>query len=140
MNFLIVIPTLNENKNISIIYKKILKIYKNAHILFIDDNSTDGSKNEIINIKNKNKNVNFVFRDSKLGIGSAHKLGIKYAKKRGYSFICTMDCDGTHHPKTIKKMFKYVKKNNLIITTRFKKKKSAQRLAHKKNIDNKIKI
>ena len=42
MNFLIVIPTLNENKNISIIYKKILKIYKNAHILFIDDNSTDG--------------------------------------------------------------------------------------------------
>lgn len=35
-----------------------------------------------------------------------------------------MDCDGTHHPKTIKKMFKYVKKNNLIITTRFKKKKA----------------
>ena len=44
MRFLIVIPTLNENKNIGIIYKKIIKLYKKANILFIDDNSDDGSK------------------------------------------------------------------------------------------------
>ena len=45
--FLIIIPTLNEYKNISKIYKKIKKKYKLANLLFIDDNSIDGAKEEI---------------------------------------------------------------------------------------------
>ena len=124
MRFLIVIPTLNENKNIGIIYKKIIKLHKKANILFIDDNSDDGSKEEIIDLRKKDKKVNYVFRKKKLGIGSAHKLGIKIAKKKDYQYVCTMDCDGTHEPKTIKTMFRYIKKYNLIITTRFKYKNS----------------
>ena len=48
-NILIIIPTLNEFKNIGIIYKKITKRHKNINILFVDDNSYDGSKQEIIN-------------------------------------------------------------------------------------------
>ena len=35
-----------------------------------------------------------------------------------------MDCDGTHDPKTIKIMFKNIKRYNLIMTTRFKYKNS----------------
>ena len=124
MRFLIVIPTLNEHKNIGVIYKKIVRLYKKAHILFIDDNSDDGSKNEILDLRKKNKKVNYIFRKKKLGIGSAHKLGIKIAKKNNYQYVCTMDCDGTHEPKSIKTMFKDIKKYNLIMTTRFKYKNS----------------
>ena len=124
MRFLIVIPTLNENKNIGIIYKKIIKLHKKANILFIDDNSDDGSKEEIIDLRKKDKKVNYVFRKKKLGIGSAHKLGIKIAKNNNYQYVCTMDCDGTHEPKSIKTMFRYIKKYNLIMTTRFKYKNS----------------
>ena len=87
MRFLIVIPTLNEHKNIGTIYKKIVNLYKKANILFIDDNSDDGSKNEILDLKKKDKRVNYIFRKKKLGIGSAHKLGIKIAKKKKLS-IC----------------------------------------------------
>jgi dolichol-phosphate mannosyltransferase len=124
MRFLIVIPTLNEHKNIAIIYKKIVKLYKKANILFIDDNSNDGSKKEILDLRKKNKKVNYIFRKKKLGIGSAHKLGIKMAKKNNYQYVCTMDCDGTHEPKSIKTMFKYIEKYNLVMTTRFKYKNS----------------
>ena len=124
MRFLIVIPTLNEHKNIGVIYKKIARLYKKAHILFIDDNSDDGSKNEILDLRKKNKKVNYIFRKKKLGIGSAHKLGIKIAKKNNYQYVCTMDCDGTHEPKSIKTMFRDIKKYNLIMTTRFKYKNS----------------
>ena len=35
-----------------------------------------------------------------------------------------MDCDGTHNPKNIKTMFGYIKKYNMVMTTRFKKKNS----------------
>ena len=41
---LIIIPTLNEFGNIQKIYKKIQTASKEINILFIDDNSIDGSK------------------------------------------------------------------------------------------------
>ena len=66
MKFLIIIPTLNEHKNISLIYNKIFNIFKkNVEILFIDDNSSDGSKEEIIDLKRKNKKVDYIFRKKK---------------------------------------------------------------------------
>ena len=35
--------------------QKILSIFKNVNILFIDDNSQDGTKDEIINLNKKSK-------------------------------------------------------------------------------------
>lgn len=124
MKFLIVIPTLNEKGNISVLYNKLITKYKKAHILFIDDNSNDGSKNEIINLRKKNKKVSYIFRKKKLGIGSAHKLGILTGIKKKFRYIITMDCDGTHHPKYIKTMFKHLNLNEIILTNRFLNKNS----------------
>lgn len=124
MKFLIIIPTLNEKGNITLIYKKILKYCKNFRILFIDDNSKDGSQEEIINLRKKDKNIDFVFRKKKLGIGSAHKLGILKGFQNKYRYILTMDCDGTHDPKYINRMFKKLKNNEIILTNRFQNKNS----------------
>tara|TARA_B110000503_G_C7127181_1_gene405193 strand:+ start:932 stop:1636 length:705 start_codon:yes stop_codon:yes gene_type:complete len=116
---LIIIPTLNEKKNIKRLFSQIKKQKTNSDILFIDDNSIDGTRKEIINFKRKNKNTKYIFRPKKLGIGSAHKVGLIYGYKKKYKQILTMDADGTHDPKYIKKMF--LKSNNfdLIITNRF---------------------
>lgn len=124
MKFLIVIPTLNEKGNITLLYKKISNYCKNYKILFIDDNSTDGSKKEIINLKKKDKNVDFIFRKKKLGIGSAHKLGISKGVQNNFRYILTMDCDGTHHPKYINQMFKKLKNSEIVLTNRFQNKNS----------------
>ena len=121
---LLVIPTLNEFGNIQKIYKKIQSSNKKINILFIDDNSTDGSKKIIINLKKRNKKVNYIFRNEKLGIGSAHKDGIKLAKKKNYRYVCNMDCDGTHDPRHIKKMLDKIKNSDLVISNRFLKKNS----------------
>ncbi len=53
MKILILIPTLNEEKNIEILYKKIKKNIKNFNILFIDDNSKDSTRSEIKKLKKK---------------------------------------------------------------------------------------
>lgn len=120
---LIIIPTFNERNNIKFILKKISKNIKFKHdILFIDDNSNDGTQ-EIIK-KIKSKNILLIIRKKKLGIGSAHKFGIKYAYKNNYHYIITMDCDGTHDPVYINSMLKLLKTNDLILTNRFKGKKS----------------
>ncbi len=52
-NVLLVIPTLNEFGNIQKIYRKIKKYNQNIKLLFIDDNSSDGSQKVIIDLKKK---------------------------------------------------------------------------------------
>ena len=81
---LIIIPTLNEKKNIKKLFFQIKKLKINTDILFIDDNSIDGTRNDIINFSKKYKNVKFIFRPKKLGIGSAHKVGLIYGYKNRY--------------------------------------------------------
>lgn len=119
MKILIVIPTLNEEKNIKFIIKKIIFLYKEIKILVVDDNSKD----ETINILKKfdKKQVSYVVRKKKLGLGSAHKYGILYSYKKNFDYCITMDADGTHDPSRIKQMINYLNKNkfDIVNTSRF---------------------
>ena len=125
MKKIIIVPTYNERKNISKLIIKIYKLYKsNFDILIVDDNSPDKTLDEVIKLKKKYKFVKYIKRSKKLGIGSAHKIAILSSYKKKYDLIITMDSDGTHDPIYIKKMIKNMKKYDLIITNRFKKKDS----------------
>ncbi len=125
MKKIIVIPTYNEKKNISILLKKLIKLFKsNFEILVIDDNSPDGTANEVLKFNKKYKFIKLKSRDKKLGIGSAHKYGINYAIKNKFKLLITMDSDGTHDPYYINKFLFYIDRYDLITTNRFKNKKS----------------
>ena len=102
MKKLIIVPTLNERKNILNLYNKINKTNMNFDILFIDDNSIDGSQEIIKKLAKKSKKVRYIFRPKKMGIGSAHKEGLTWSYKKNYKIIITMDGDRTHDPKYIK--------------------------------------
>ena len=119
MKTLIGIPTLNEKLNVKIIYNKIRKFDKKSHILFFDDNSKDGTIEEIKKIISKDKKVFLKKRLNKSGIGSAHKEIIKYSFKKQYYILITMDADGTHDPKYMSKMLKKIKYSDVVITNRF---------------------
>ena len=120
-NLVVIIPTLNEEKNIPTIINKIFRVNKSFDILFIDDGSTDKSQLLIKGYKKKYKNINYIFRKNKSGIGSAHKEALKYSYKRKYKYIVTMDADGTHNPNKIPKMMMLMKNKNshIINTSRF---------------------
>ena len=122
MKSCVIIPTLNEENNILKLYNKIIKTKTNLDILFIDDNSSDNTRLIIQKLSKKNKKIKFIFRNKKKGIGSAHKDAIKYAYKKKYNLIITMDADGTHDPKYFKQMIKKAYTNDYVITSRFKKK------------------
>jgi len=124
---IIIIPVYNEQGNIKPLIKNIFRCFKkNKTLLFIDDNSKDKTKSEIIECQEKYKKIYLERRKSKLGIGSAHKFGLRWAYKRNYKIIITIDCDGTHHPKYINQMVNVLIKGkfNIINTNRFLKKNS----------------
>ena len=124
---IIIIPVYNEQGNIKPLIKNIFRYFKKEKtLLFIDDNSKDKTQSEIKECQKSYKKIHLEKRKSKLGIGSAHKFGFKWAYKRNYKIIITIDCDGTHHPKYINQMVNILikEKFNIISTNRFLKKNS----------------
>jgi len=123
-NICIIAPVYNEENNIKKIFYKIKKLKISFDILFVEDNSVDNSRKEIVLLSKKFSNVFYIFRKKKLGVGSAHKDGIKWCYNKKYSKIITMDVDGSHDTKYIPKLLKYSIKYDMVITSRFKNKNS----------------
>ena len=58
MKICVIIPTLNEEKNINKIFYKVKKTKIKLDVLFVDDNSSDKSQELIIKLSKRYKNVN----------------------------------------------------------------------------------
>ena len=102
----LIIPVYNEEENIQKLFIKIKKLKIKFDILYIEDNSTDNTRAEILKLVKKNKYIKYIFRKRKKGIGSAHKEAIKWCYKKKYQKILSMDADGTHDPKYIPALLK----------------------------------
>ena len=116
---IICVPTYNEAGNIEIFCREIFKINKKFDLLIIDDNSNDGTLEIIEKLKLKFKNLTLVKRKKKLGIGSAHRLGMNYALKKKYNALITLDADLSHNPEEIPLLVKKSKLNDFVIGSRY---------------------
>lgn len=121
---LIVIPTYNEAENVKPLLAEIADLEIHFEILFVDDNSPDGTGDIITAISRTNANVHIIHRPGKLGVGSAHLDGIRWALDNGYKCVVTMDCDFAHRPGLIAKMLKLSEDSDIVIGSRFLKKGS----------------
>ena len=71
-DLLIIIPTYNESENVAGILQQILDLGLAADILFVDDNSPDGTGKVLDDLAKQTSNVIVQHRPGKMGIGSAH--------------------------------------------------------------------
>lgn len=121
---LIFIPTYNEHGNVEGILHKLLDLRLPTDILFLDDNSPDGTGVVLDALARKHTNVEVIHRDGKLGIGSAHIQGINWAFDHGYEILITMDCDFTHSPENIGDFIANSKNVDVVVGSRFLQEKS----------------
>ena len=122
----IVIPTYNEKQNIALLIKKIDKYLKNFfyEIIVIDDNSQDGTKLALKEIKSSKKNFLFYIRKKeKRDLSQSLILGIKKTK---FNNIIIMDGDLQHNPKYLPKIVRifFRKKIDFLVCVRNFKKRS----------------
>ena len=105
-NFSIIIPTFREKKNIYILVKKIKKFLNklNYEIIFVDDDSQDGSYQIFKDIKKKEKKFSFHIRKDKTkDLSKSIMLGVKKSK---FKNLVIMDGDMQHDPKYLPILFK----------------------------------
>ena len=121
----ILLPAFNEYPNLVKIFKQIEKssfLKKKTFVILVDDCSTD----ETYKFKNY-KNTNFKFKY----IRNKKNSGLSLTLEKGFSHIIkiskyedsivTLDADNTHPIETIQRMVINLKRNDIVVASRFVK-------------------
>jgi dolichol-phosphate mannosyltransferase len=117
---LVIVPTYNEKENINKIAAAVLETTPHADVLFVDDNSPDGTGDMADVLSKQSDRVHVLHRTSKDGLGRAYIAGFRWALERDYQYVMEMDCDFSHDPKEIPNFRnKILEGNDLVIGSRY---------------------
>lgn len=97
-------PTYNERENAPGICERLFAALPDVDLLFVDDNSPDGTGQLLDEFAAKDPRVHVMHRAGKLGLGTAYVEGFQWALARGYEYVFEMDADGSHDPKYLPQM------------------------------------
>lgn len=99
----VVIPTYDEKDNVRPMAEAVLKT-EGVDILFVDDNSPDGTGKVIDELTKSNSRVHVLHREKKEGLGRAYVAGFQKALCLGADKVVQMDCDFSHDPKDVARL------------------------------------
>ena len=100
-----VIPTYNERENVEALAAAVLEnLPPEGELLFLDDNSPDGTGEIIDGMCAKEPRIHVMHRQKKEGLGRAYVAGFAEALRMGATHVIEMDCDFSHDPKDVKRM------------------------------------
>ena len=122
MSLSLIIPVYNEESQIETTIRKLIlfqKKFQQLEIIFIDDFSTDETKNKIHKLIRRKKFIK-LYDNKKKGLGSAIQVGILKSKK---NYICIFMADLSDDFKDLKKYYLLMKTNkyDAILGSRFLK-------------------
>ncbi len=104
---LVIIPTYNEIDNIATILEAVFALRDDFHVLVVDDNSPDGTAQEVQNLQKKYPERLFLEqRKGKMGLGTAYIHGFHWALQRDYNYVFEMDADFSHNPTDLPRLYK----------------------------------
>lgn len=102
----VIIPTYNEIENIEAIVRAVFSQSKVFHVLVVDDNSPDGTANEVKKLQAEFGSQLFLLqRSEKTGLGTAYIDGFKWCLEQSYDYIFEMDADFSHNPNDLIKLY-----------------------------------
>ncbi len=103
---LVIIPTYNEKENVERMLRTVFALPKAFHVLIVDDGSPDGTAQIVKGLQTEFAGqLHILERKGKLGLGTAYIAGFKWALERSYEFIFEMDCDFSHNPKDLMRLY-----------------------------------
>ena len=123
MKVFVVIPTYDERDNVKRMAEAVLSqsftFTSDLHLLFVDDNSPDGTGEVIEEMMKSEPRIHCLHREKKEGLGRAYVAGFKTAIELGAERIVQMDCDFSHDPKDLPRLI--AEDADLVIGSRYVK-------------------
>lgn len=103
---LIIIPTYNELGNIEKMVRKVFSLPQPFDVLIVDDGSPDGTPQKVKELQAEFADRLYMLeRSGKQGLGTAYIAGFKWALQRSYQYIFEMDCDFSHNPDDLIRLY-----------------------------------
>ena len=115
MKSLVVLPTYNERENVKKLIEEIFSRSSDLEILVADDSSPDGTAEVVRQLQATigEQRLHLLVRPKKEGLGRAYLASFQWALEKGYNNIVQMDCDFSHRPKDLIKVFDELKKSDV---------------------------
>ncbi len=102
----VIIPTYNERDNVENMSRKVMSLGKEFDILFVDDGSPDGTADIIRDMQKVfDGRIHLIERAGKQGLGTAYIAGFKWSLDKNYEYIFEMDCDFSHDPDDLIRLY-----------------------------------
>jgi len=116
----LVLPTYQEATNIErLVEEARAKLPATAQVLIVDDNSPDGTGEIAKRLADSHKNVHFLHRPAKEGLGPAYIAGFREALAGGAGLIVEMDADFSHEPAFLPRLVEAAEHADLVIGSRY---------------------
>ena len=119
MKTVVVIPTYDEKDNVEPMARALLAVDGSLEILFVDDNSPDGTGDVIERLVGKDPRIFCLHRERKEGLAKAYLAGFRRAIELGADRIVQMDCDFSHNPGDVPRLL--AEDADLVIGSRYVK-------------------
>jgi len=86
--------------------QKVFSLSRDFHLLIVEDNSPDGTGDIVRSLLPEYPGRLFILeRKGKLGLGTAYIAGFRWALERSYEYIFEMDCDFSHNPDDLVRLY-----------------------------------
>lgn len=121
MNPIVIIPTYNEKENITAMLDKVMSLSEPFDVLVVDDNSPDGTAQLVKEKQIEHSRIHLLENGEKNGLGTAYIAGFKWCLARSYEYIFEMDCDFSHNPDDLIRMFNELRQGHcdLVVGSRY---------------------
>ena len=116
---LVITPTYNERPNVRTLVDRVLSQDARIEMLFVDDNSPDGTGDLIESIAKDNPRVHLLRRPGKMGLGTAYRDGFRWALARDYELIFEMDADFSHDPDHLPQFLAAAESADFVLGSRY---------------------
>src|SRR6266581_3530453 len=120
MRAVVVVPTYNENQNVTELVGRIRRVAPDIHILIVDDSSPDGTGRTVSELaEHDRESLALLSRPRKGGLAGAYVAGFKAALAKGYNVILQMDADLSHNPCYIPSFLERIAECDLVLGSRY---------------------
>ncbi len=116
---LVITPTYNEKANVPTLIERVLAQDPRLELLFVDDNSPDGTGDLIEGIARANPRVHLLRRPGKMGLGTAYLDGFRWALARDFALIFEMDADFSHDPDHLPEFLSAAERADFVLGSRY---------------------